>query len=526
MRGRHALIAVGALVSALAAQSLIAPAEPAAPATGTVAGSAVANRPNFVFLMVDDMRRDELRFLPRTKKLIARRGVSFRNAIMPNPLCCPSRASVLTGLHSHNHGVWSHRAPWGFHAFDDTSTLAVWLHDAGYTTTYLGKYLNGYGEQPPPGQSQGRSTQYVPPGWSSWRGSIDGGLAASDPMSGSTYDYLDTTLNLDGHAYANYQGRYQTNVYAGLAADQIRELAAADEPFFSYVSFTAPHFGDPVEQDDPGRVRNSWGNPDRWVRLTTPARPRWVRGRFDKVITRAPGKRWQSAGPTGLVGRPTALPRISRTEWRRVRELARQRAEALEVVDRGIDRILTALAQTGEMGNTVVVFTSDNGYFLGEYKIRQGKTYPYSPAGRVPLLVRGPGIPAGQVRSDPFLSIDHAPTWVQAAGTSMPYEADGQSRWDVLRHGDQGWDTAVLTESAPGQDNEESSVLGVRTPDLLYAAWRGGAEELFDLRHDAAERHNLAKDPARAQDLTRMRQLLEQLRECRGADCRPPIPGP
>ncbi len=511
MRGRWGLVALTLLAAPLVPQ----------PSSSSSEALAI-ERPNIVFLMVDDMRRDELRFMPRTRRLIGDQGATLTNAVMPNPMCCPSRASVLTGLHAHNHGVWSHRPPWGFHAFDDRSTLPVWLSQAGYATAYLGKYLNGYGEQPPPGEAEGRSTQYVPPGWDTWLGSIDGGLPASHPQEGSTYHYFDTTLNNNAQGYRNYAGRYQTNVYAQLATQQIKQLAAAEQPFFSYVSFTAPHFGDPVEKDDPGPVRDSWGDPDRWVRLVTPARPKRIRGAFDRVITRAPGRRWTSHHPSGLTGPSSRLRVISRVEWKRILELSRQRAEALAIADAAIGRILSSLADTGELDNTVVVFTSDNGYFLGEYRIRQGKTYPYAPSGRVPLLVRGPDIPAGIRLSDPYLNIDHAPTLAEAAGAEMPYEPDGHSLWDVLRDGrDRGWDAAVLVESAPKRPGEPNAVLGVRTADHLYARWRDGAEELFDLRKDRAERHNVVADPTYTDDLSRLRTLLGVLRDCRGDSCRP-----
>ena len=510
------------LVAPLLATSVAATGS--SPGTG-LAASAAPTAPNIVMLMVDDMRTDELRFMPRTRRLVGQPGATFRNAIVPTAMCCPSRASTLTGLHTHNHGVWSHREPWGFHAFDDRSTLAVWLQAAGYTTAYLGKYLNGYGLQPRPGAETGRSTQYVPPGWDSWRASIDGGLPRDHAHHGDTYDYFDTTLNNDGSGYLSHQGRYQTNVYAELASEEIERLAAAPEPFFSYVSFTAPHFGDPVESDDPGPVRQTSGDSSAWVQAATPARPRRVWDEFNDAITRAPGKAWQAGGPTGHVGAPSDLPPISRVEWRRVREIARQRAESLSVVDEAIGRILGSLAATGELDDTVVVFTSDNGYFLGEFRVRQGKTYPYGPSGRVPLLIRGPGVPAGVTRSDPYLSIDHAPTLAQAAGVTMPYEPDGRSLWDVARTGDQGWTSAVLTEAAPRRPGEPNAVLGVRTGDFFYAAWRGGAEELFDLRSDRAERHNVATDPSYADDLTQLRGLLAGLRDCRAATCRPAVPG-
>jgi arylsulfatase A-like enzyme len=516
-------------VGAVTIAALVAPAAgvPALGGAETSAAAAASARPNIVVLMVDDMRKDELRFMPSTQRLLGGQGATFTNAVMPNPLCCPSRASVLTGLHSHNHRVWSHRAPWGFHSFDDRSTLPVWLRRAGYTTTYLGKYLNGYGPQPPPRQTSGRSVQYVPPGWSTWHGSIDGGLPESHSKSGGTYRFFDTTLNNNGNGYLNYQGRYQTDVYAERTVAQVKRLAAQAAPFFTYVSFTAPHGGGPRESDDPGPVKNTWNlASDRLQPLVTPARPKRVWGKFDGVIREAPGKKWAQVPASGLSAHVSSFPRISTGEWAGILESARQRAESLSVVDTAVGRIVEALRESGELSNTIVVFTSDNGYFLGEYRIRQGKSYPYWPAGRVPLLMRGPGIPAGVVRHDPFLSIDHAPTLAAAAGAAVPYGADGHSMLDVARSGDRGWRHAVLTESAPRKAGERPGVLGVRTGDFLYTHWRDGSEELFDLRRDRSERTSVLRDPGYSGALGELRAMLQTLRDCQGDSCRPLLPPP
>lgn len=482
---------------------------------------AAPRRPNIIFLMVDDMRADELRYLPRTRSWLADGGVRFRNAWMPNPLCCPSRASVLTGLHSHNHGVWSHSDDYGFHAFDDRSTLPVWLQQAGYTTTYLGKYLNGYGVQPRPGRTGGRSTQYVPPGWSQWRGSIDGGLPESHPKHGDTYAFFDTTLNDNGNGYIGTEGRYQSVVYGRMAADTVTRLAARPDPFFSYVSFAAPHSGGPVESDEPGLVYNTWTR--RWATLATPARPARVHGRFDEVLTEAPGKRWFAEQPTDLRPAYDDLPPIADTEWEHLLNAARQRAESLSVVDESVDRIMRALKRSGELRRTLVVFTSDNGFFLGERRVRHGKSHPYAPSGRVPLLVRGPDIPRGQVREDPYLSIDHAPTLAEAAGVAPAYEVDGLSLLSVARGGDRGWVRPVLAESAPQAGEAQPAVRGIRTDRYFYTRWQDGPEELFDVRRDPLERHNLAAQQEHAATLAALRAELERVRDCAGIACNPPL---
>lgn len=482
---------------------------------------AAEQRPNILFIMVDDMRRDELRFMPRTRSWLAKGGVRFSNAVMPNPLCCPSRASVLTGLHAHNHLVWSHNQAYGFHSFDDRSTLAVWLRRAGYTTTYLGKYLNLYGIQPPPGSTTGHSTQYVPPGWSQWRASIDGGLPASHPQHGSTYGYFDTTLNRNGNGYIGNEGRYQSVVYGKMMANTVTGLAAKAAPFFSYVSFTAPHNGGPIEADDPGQVYNTWSQ--RWERIGTPARPGRVRGKFDSVLTAAPGRKWFSERPTDLRPAYYDEPPISDVEWRRIRNTARQRAESLAVVDESIGRIMRALRASGELRRTIVVFTSDNGYFLGERRVRHGKSHPYGPSGRVPLLMRGPGIPRGHMRADPYLSVDHAATLAAAAGVQLPHPVDGISMLGVARQGDRGWSRPVLTESTPRRGETVPSVRGIRTARYFYNRWVGGQEELFHVTGDPHERHNLVRDPAYADVLAALRSTLDEVKDCTGAACNPAL---
>lgn len=512
-------VATGATL--LVAASGVVLAQPVAP-DSTRLVAATAPRPNIVFLMVDDMRADDLRFMPRTRHWLGGGGVTFSNAVMPNPLCCPSRASVLTGLHSHNHKVWSHAQPYGFHSFDDRSTLAVWLRRAGYTTTYLGKYLNGYGEQAPPRATSGTSTQYVPPGWSQWRASIDGGLPASHPQSGGTYRFYDTTLNNNGNGYIGNQGKYQTEVYGAMTAASVKRLAARRAPFFSYVSFTAPHNGGPREADDPGMAYDTWR---REVRLMgSPARPARVHGKFDDLVTEAPGRAWEAEDSSALGGGFADRPPISEEEWGYILELSRQRAEALSVVDESVGRIMRALRRSGELGRTMVVFTSDNGYFLGERRIRDGKSWPYGPSARVPLLIRGPGIPAGEVRHDPYLSIDHAGTLAAAARVQPPYPTDGHSMLDVARAGDQGWDRPVLTESPPRLGQTLPSVLGIRTPEYLYTRWDTGEQELFRLSTDGHERHNLVDDPAHAETVALLQSTLDSVKDCRAEACNPSLP--
>jgi arylsulfatase A-like enzyme len=499
-------------------------------------------RPNVLVLMTDDMRDDDLQYMPNVQRLIGDQGVRFTNMFSPQPLCCPARASFDTGLYSHNHGVWSHVEPFGFRVLDDRRTVPVWMHALGYDTLFLGKYLNGYGVQPT--RTGQPSTRYVPPGWTDWRGSVDGAPENDDPdsptnyLSGGTYRYFDTTLNVNGELQP-HQGAYQTRLYSRQTQEMLRAEARTPDPFFAWISFTAPHFGSPEEPDDPP----PYTLPDGTVEnIHTPARPDDVEGRFDARITSIPG----GADPRDdIADKPWFIrsrPPMAAADETAVLNLYRQRVEALSVVDDEVANIMATLERTGQLDNTYVVFTSDNGYFLGEHRMRQGKILPYEPSLRVPLMVRGPGIPAGEERTDPFLMTDFAPTFVDAAGGEAPATVDGQSMLGVAQHGDRGWDRGILTETGPRKvsgDAEESDnflvqsdgktyvlrySVGLRTGRYLYVEHADGERELYDLRTDPQQFRNVVDEPGRAGLVRALARELDRLRDCSGASCRTPMP--
>lgn len=518
--------------------------------TMRTAPQAPQDPPNVLMFMLDDMRADDLRYMPHTRRLIAAQGVSFANAFAPYPLCCPARASMMTGTYTHNHGVYSHLPPYGFSRFDDSSTFATWLRTAGYRTAYLGKYLNGYGRQPVRGAAEGTtSTQYVPPGWTDWHASIDGGLPASHPANGGTYRYYDTTLNNDGQGYLALNGRYQSRAYGSLATAKVTQMAAAPDPFLYVVSFTAPHHGKPNSSNDPEPVLRDDGTT---TQMATPAVPEDARGRFDSIITEAPGASWLDPDPSDRPEEMRDVPPPNDAEKVALLEVTRQRAEAVGVVDDQVGRVMASLQATGELEQTYVLLTSDNGYFLGEHGIRQGKVLPYEPSLRVPLVMRGPGIPAGEVRHDPVLSTDLAPTFAEIGDVTPTTSVDGVSMLEVARSGDRGWTRPVLVVTGPGstvRDTDEAGapappedpgavdlryLLGVRTARYLYTDRASGHQELFDLRTDPAQYDNVIDedvpvpdDPsgmtyAEVSDL--LRQELAEVRACDGDACQGPLP--
>lgn len=504
----------------------------------------VRQTPNVLMLMVDDMRLDELAYMPNVRTYLGDQGVTFSNGFAPLPLCCPARASVFTGQYPHNHGVWSQRPPWGFASMHDEETFPVWMNRRGYRTSYIGKYLNRFGRDPAPNAKTGNSYGYVPPGWDRFRASVDG-LKPGHRFFGGTHQYFNTTLTDTGKGFISLRKRYQTNAYTQMERKSLlhearlaRQKKGPRDPFLHYVSFSAPHIGNPIEDDDPKDV-------------LTPARPERVWGMFDDVITEAPGAHWNDPDRSD---KPDQM-REEMTDDLREQTLAsaRQRAESLHIVDRGIGRMIQTLKQTGQLANTTIVFTSDNGYFLGEQGKPEGKTLPYEPSLRVPLLMRGPGIPQGEVRTDPFLSTDFAPTFADIAGATVTGKVDGQSMLDVIRLGDEtageSWSRTVLTETTPTKAVTQAlshqdpiglqtkkllrgKVTGLRTPQYLYTEWKsepwdwepGIERELYDIRKDPDQYDNLALDPEYADVVAELHKVLERARKCAGQSCRAPLP--
>ena len=492
------------------------------------------DRPNIVVIMTDDMREDELRWMPNVQRLIEDRGVRFVNSFSPYPLCCPARASFLTGQYTHNHEVWSNSSKYGFRALKDRSTVATDLADAGYRTAFLGKYLNGYGTSPAPDGSAEDSFHYVPPGWHDWRGSVNDLYAAGTPEAGGTYSYFDTTLNDNGVLRGN-GGVYQTRMFGAETEDMLYDLSRSPSPFFLWASYVAPHAGGPVEPDDPEPVLRDNG---REHALTTPARPADVKGALDAQLD----------GPLGAVregdlsDKPVFLrnsPTLNDAEVEALTEVTRQRAESLYVVDQEVARTVEVLERLGELDDTVLVFTSDNGYFLGEHGMLQTKRMPYQSALRVPTIMAGPGIPEGEVRRDPFLTNDFAPTFLELAGARTSRVMDGVSMLDVARGGDRGWTRAVLTESGPRNlRSGEPPALerypagpsslrfsqGIRTPRFLYVEHATRERELYDLRADPLELTNIVDRPRMRRTVLDLASTLESLRTCAGPSCTRSMP--
>jgi arylsulfatase A-like enzyme len=525
----------GAVAASVPDPDRAGPPTPAAPVPAPVPTPApgLPDQPNLVVVMADDMRADDLLFAPAVRRLVDDRGVRFSNAFAPYPLCCPARASFLTGQHAHHHGVLWHEPPYGYASFDDSRTLATAARAAGYRTGFVGKYLNRYGLDTSRVSGQPSDT-YVPAGWDHWRAAVEAPPGAS--YDGSTYDYLDTPFNVDGRVEDRWEGRYQTDVVGDLSVDLAARLAGDDRPFLMYVNFLAPHFGAPVEADDPVGVTADDGERHDF---RTPAVPADLRGHYDDLVDRGRGLPRDGGPAEGRIDdKPelfARLPEPNAAERDALRELTRQRAESILALDRQVARLVAELRRSGAWDDTVLVFTSDNGYYLGEHRRRSGKVQAHEPSLRIPLLMTGPGIRDGRTVDDPVTILDLTATLLDLAGAEPPRTPDGRSVLAAVTGPGQGWTRPVLTEAAhgpaerrrtPGFRDSARTSIGVRTGRYSYVRHRTGETELYDLWHDPAQLRNVAGTPAYRSDEELLGRVWWRLRNCAGAVCQQLLPPP
>jgi arylsulfatase A-like enzyme len=410
--------------------------------------------------------------MPNVQRELAAKGVTFAHAFVSNPQCCPSRVSILTGRYSHSTGVWSNVSPnGGFPAFhDDASTVATWLHAAGYRTALIGKYLNEYREAALEG--------YVPPGWDRW--------VAFAEENGQYYDY-DLTVN----GTLAHRGRaprdYSTNALTNQAVDFIE---SARNPFFLYFAPTAPHdpyVPAPADLASCGDLRAY--RPSSFGEADVSDKPGFVR----------------------------ELP-WSAVKAGEAEDIRLGQCQTLQGIDRAVERIVAALRAKGELSSTLIVFTSDNGLMWGEHRLFY-KSVPYEESIRVPMVVRyDPLTRDPRVDRRFVLNLDLAPTFAAAAG--LPERSlDGRSLLPLLAGEAVPWRSTFLLEHAEGSELIPiPDYCGERTPRWMYARYRTGAEELYDLSSDPKELVNLASRES-------VGAVLERLRALTAKECRPLPPG-
>ncbi|MDQ3411753.1 MAG: sulfatase [Chloroflexota bacterium] len=465
------------------------------------------SQPNILVIQTDDMRADDLAAMPKTKALLKAGGMSFDNYIAGGtPLCCPNRATALTGQYPHNHGVLRNGGARGGHgAFVDTGseqrTIAVALQAAGYWTGYTGKYMNGYPANQP---------EHIPPGWNEWISFTNDG----EKEHGGDGQYYTYNLNENGTILrlGSKPRKYSTDVITGKSL-RIIERAPEQQPLFLWVSPFAPHSpAIPAPRDKKADVPTAFQSSS--FNQRGQGKASWIR----------------------------ELPRLKDEEIRTVERRNVQRRRSPLAVDDMVETLVVAMP-----GPSYVFFISDNGYMLGEFRIPYGKIVPYKPAAEVPLLVLGPGIAAGSRSSVVVSSIDLAPTWA-AIGDAAMGDVDGRNLLPLLR-GDGDLpnprrnlllEWSGLTDASLEADLDGDSFhslrkaktnaavpkplpfVALRAADWLYVEWDEGAgegtKEYYDHATDPNELNNIyaTLSPERQQELT---ARVGALKTCAGGTC-------
>jgi N-acetylglucosamine-6-sulfatase len=452
--------------------------------------------PNVLVIETDDQTLESMRIMNNVNSLIGADGVTFQNNFVNFSLCCPSRATFLTGQYAHNHGVLDNKPPNGgfdrFESLHGTNNLAVWLKRAGYYTALIGKYLNHYSDQSP-----------VPPGWSEWDAAV---WHPTQPDDQSVYRY---TLNENGTLtqYGDDRTDFKQDVFTNKAVDFVNRRAPKAQPFFLWLTYTAPHIAGPNPNPHaPYDCLNAAKPPQRYAHA------------FDSEPMPTPPN-FNEADVSDKPAEVRNLPLLSADQIAALQRKYRCQLESLLAVDDGVKKVLGALQAKGELGDTLIIYTSDNGYFNGEHRIPAHKARVYEESIRVPLEMRGPGIPQGVSISPLTINADLAPTIVQAATAASPgLVMDGRSLIPVVRHPAVDTDRELLIQGM--------TVKAIRTERYLYAEYDTGETELYDLQSDPFELQSLHDDPAYAPVESALADRLHNLETCAGASCRDYQPEP
>lgn len=411
-------------------------------------GIAIDSRPNIIVIMTDDQRWDTIDYMPNVKNRLEGEGITFTNSFVTTSLCCPSRSSFLTGLYPHNTGVWSNGPIYGgVLEFNETSTLATWLKENGYTTSLNGKYLNGYARIP----------RHIPPGWDDWHVFTTGD---SDLLLSLYYNY---TLNENGvlRTFGKEPIDYSTDVLKNRSLNFIQN---AKRPFFLWFTPFAPH--------------SPYIAAERHINISTCSNLKIVRPPSFNEADVSDKPAWVQANPL-----------MNQSQISRLDVAMKNQICSLQAVDEAVASILDALGP--ELDNTAVIFTSDNGYMWGEHRIDQDKNNFYEEASRVPLLIRYPKLIPNKTQSDKLvLNIDLAPTIAELANVTLSAKVDGKSLVAILNDQNASWRSDFLMEYMGGRIDRPLINSATRTMQFKYTELATGEREFYDLTNDPYELNN------------------------------------
>jgi N-acetylglucosamine-6-sulfatase len=485
--------------------------------------ASAAKKPNIIVIVTDDQPASAFSSttMPRTVRRLARPGTSFSQAIVTTPLCCPSRATMLTGQYGHNTGVLANSPGWPALP-ERNNTLPNWLRRAGYRTAHVGKWLHHYGES-----TEGKNA--VAPGWHQWHTFL--GL-----------EYFDYRLRVNGRSvrYRDEPGDYLTRVLNRKAAGVAKRWLPKRKPLYLQLDHLAPHRG----SGGSGRCRRS-AVPDP---------------RDRKLFRRQSLPRPLNFNESDISDKPSFAsqrPLLDSSQVKSIQRKYRCGLASLRAVDRGVGKLVRAVRKSGERRNTAIIFTSDNGFFAGEHRMLRGKVLPYEEALRVPLVALLPrrltgadGQPSSV--AEPVANIDLVPTMLDLAG-AIPCKKDdcrtldGRSLVDLARGSAAGWpsDRAIAVEydgvgAAAPSYGDTCAYVGLRTPERLFVEHielpnpaagyacepSPGAQEVYHLDSDPFQLENLfSTDPlGTAAERAALSARLDDLRSCAGVAGRDPAP--
>jgi N-acetylglucosamine-6-sulfatase len=494
---RRTIVARPALIAALC---LVAAVPAAVPASARPLRAPAPSKPNIVVILTDDQRWDEFAKMPTVQAQLVDKGVSFANSYVSNPLCCPSRATFLTGQTSGHNGVWwsTPRDPYGgFPAFlppKDSSTLATWLHDGGYHTGLVGKYLNSYNLH---NYTVVGHQGYVPPGWDTWYAWVEGNGRQQPPCEdGGYYNWCSfdgTNLVFHGTGVADYS----TTIFSQHAVDFIAQ-SPQNKPLFLFYTPHAPHGPTQPDKKYKGTCADQqMPEPPSFNEQDVSDKPQYIQNlaKLDQAKINKKVKQWQDACST------------------------------LRSIDDSVGAILDELQATGRLNNTLILYASDNGLSYGEHRVL-GKAVPYEESIRVPLIIRYDpvtGPVAGETADEQVVNLDYASTLTDAAGVVPGRSQDGLSLMPLVADPSAtlARDGFVIEHHAVR--DQVPDFCGVRDHNWMYAQYSDGEEELYDLNpssqtYDPYQLQNQASNGAFSSALNTMRAKAHTL-------CDPPPPG-
>ena len=431
------------------------------------------DKPNIILILTDDQDSRSLAYMPRVEAQLIDRGTTFDNGFVTDPICCPSRASILRGQYVHNHTIKGNAAPDAHDRFRDlgleNSTVATWLHDGGYRTALIGKYMNEYDQL------------YIPPGWDYWFAAHDYGKYREYSDNGALVDYPDESPS--------------TDVLADKLLAYLESTEDDPRPFFIYLATHDPHW----PATPPARYAGTFADeplprPPSFNEKDVSDKPKWVR----------------------------EYPSLDDAQVAEMRTHYRKRLESLQAVDEMVGELVDTLASQGGLDNTYIFYTSDNGYHQGLHRLTSGKSTAYEEDINVPFVVRGPGVPAGRTLDHMVLNNDLAPTFAELGGVSVPPFVDGRSLAPLLDSAPPApddWRQSFLVENYFSEYPNAPDYRAVRTKEHLFVSHASGERELYDLRDDPYQLTS-RQDSAGSTLLSELNSKLDALEDCAGDSCR------